>query len=103
MTSICPECRGLGAFSYECNRCNGTGIFSNPLSDSPSGKCRQCGGSGRFFPQWKASEEHPLKTFRLPFVSMTLASGTEILVYRCRVCRGSGKIEGNMAGECENA
>lgn len=97
--STCPTCKGVGAFSYECNRCTGTGKFRDPQTNEVRGNCRQCGGSGRFYPQWKASTDHPVKTFNLPFISLTLATGTEILAHRCRVCRGSGKVQVESSGD----
>ena len=60
--AVCPDCSGSGAFSYPCKKCDGTGVFLSPKTGKQVGKCRLCGGSGRFFPQFKEDKERPLKS-----------------------------------------
>ena len=90
--ATCLECNGTGAFSYPCKKCSGTGVFTNATTGKQVGACRLCGGSGRFFPIFKADKNRPLKTFHFPYVVHTLANGEQILAYRCRRCRGSGEL-----------
>lgn len=86
---ICRACGGEGAFSYPCNKCDGSGIFGNS-SEKGLTKCRVCGGTGRFYPIWKGTES--LKTFDFPYVIRKMPSGEERFVHRCRSCRGTGRL-----------
>lgn len=80
----CPDCEGIGIFSYKCKKCDGSGEYKR--NGKVVGECNLCNGSGRFYPENKK----PI----YPFEPIKYIPGTMKRGYNCKKCKGSGMIYG---------
>ena len=83
----CAVCRGDGAAWNTCNRCKGSGVFTN---GSVKRTCMVCGGTGKFY----------LKVREHNKGSLTREiQGRVIEVSYCQACKGARQVYKSSAGD----
>lgn len=84
---VCPKCCGEGTHWYECENCGGTGDYITPHTNTITGRCYKCDGTGRFYPKYRRN------TLFDRFFKVVMIKDKPIQVNICLNCNGTGKTK----------